>query len=289
MNTRLSYCLCLILLCAFSAHSEPACNRIVSLAPSITEVLFSIGLGKHVVGVTKFDHFPKEVEQISRIGGFLDLNTELVVALRPDLIILLKEQTAFAERFNQLGLSTLVVEHRHVDAILQSLTTIANKCGVEDAAIGKRAQLEQAILQIKEKVAGLKRPRVAAIASRELGAGGIRAAFLSGNDGFYADLIEIAGGEVAYQGATVSLPGISLEGLIALKPDIILDIVPEFTHQGVTLADLKHDWVEVQNSTSLRQARIVFLSDDFAQIPGPRFDQLLLLIARALHPEKFSE
>ena len=251
-------------------------------------MLFELGLGKQVVGVTKFDHYPEAVERIARVGGFLDLNTELVVSLKPDLIVLLKEQASLTQRFEQLGLSTLVIEHRRINGILESLSAVGERCGVVDVGSNARKRLEAEITNFRRRLADTNRPLVAVVAGRDIGAGSIRSAFLSGNDGFYSDLVELAGGKVAYQGATVSLPGVSLEGLIALKPDIILDVVPGFELQGFSLNDLEHDWADARKNIALKNTRIVFLSDDFAQIPGPRFDLLLDVIARAIHPEKFS-
>lgn len=273
----------------FIAPVQAQCNRIVSLAPSVTEVFFELGLGDRVVAVTKFDHYPPQVEQLPNIGGFLDLNTELVVSLKPDLIVLLKEQESFAQRFAQLGLKTLSLEHRHIEGILNSISTVANFCKVEAAGIKKQAQLEDSLNQIKSRVSNLSQPRVAVVVARELGVGSIRSAFLSGNDGFYSDLVRVAGGQVAYQGTTVSLPGVSLEGLIALNPDIILDVVSEFQEQGLTIEQLQLDWKQAQQSSNLAHTRIVFLVDNFAQIPGPRFNLLLEKIAKAIHPEVFGE
>jgi iron complex transport system substrate-binding protein len=108
------------------------CGRIVSMAPSITETLYALGLGDRVVGVERECHYPPEVENVRRtgnVGGYCDPNIEAIVRLKPDLVIMLEEQAQALPQFDKLKLETLVVSHRSIDGVIESFRTIGRVCG----------------------------------------------------------------------------------------------------------------------------------------------------------------
>ena len=99
----------------------PDYNRIISLAPNITETLFALGQGNKVVGVTRFCKYPPEALEKENVGGFFDTNYEAIAALRPDLVILLPEHEKIQKYINKLGLQTLVVHNRCINEILETI------------------------------------------------------------------------------------------------------------------------------------------------------------------------
>ncbi|NQT40991.1 MAG: ABC transporter substrate-binding protein, partial [Planctomycetes bacterium] len=110
------------------------CRRIVSMAPSVTETLFALGLGDRVVGVTRYCKYPPEADEKDEVGGHFDPNFEAIVALRPDLVILLVEQEESRQALNSLGIATLVVRHKDIEGVLESISTIGRVCGAEETA-----------------------------------------------------------------------------------------------------------------------------------------------------------
>ena len=109
------------------------CRRIVSMAPSITETLFALGLGDRVKGETRDSKYPPAVEQVKKnggdIGGYLDPNFEAILALQPDLVVMLEEQSNWLPAFERLKIETLVVNHQTTDGIIESFRTIGRVCG----------------------------------------------------------------------------------------------------------------------------------------------------------------
>ena len=109
-------------------------HRIVSLAPSVTETVFALGLGDRVVGVSRFCRFPPEVEKLPNVGGMLDPNIEAIVALEPDLVLMLIEHEQSLPALEKMGLNCLSVNHQNIEGILASLNTIGQVCDAQPAA-----------------------------------------------------------------------------------------------------------------------------------------------------------
>jgi len=259
--------------------------RIVSLAPSITEVLFELGLGDRVAGVTRYCDYPPEAAEKPVVGGYFDVNYEMLLALKTDLVLHLVEHEDARLRLGDLDIETLAVNHSRVEGILESITVIAERCNVMEEGERLRLSLEKRIQEIQKRYSPLSpRPRVPAserTAPRVLvavgrlmdkGSGG--EIFISGRDGFYDDLIAIAGGVNAYREETLKFPAVSDEGLIRLDPDIILEMVPDLAGEAdrQTLMDL---WRAKRGVRAVREGRVHILGEDYTVVPGPRFVELL--------------
>jgi iron complex transport system substrate-binding protein len=109
-------------------------RRIVSMAPSITETLFALGLEDRVVGVTQYCNYPPEAQDKAKVGGFLNPNYEAILALKPDLVIMLDAEGQSRRVFDTLGLDTLELFHKDIDGILHSMETLGHTFGAEDKA-----------------------------------------------------------------------------------------------------------------------------------------------------------
>src|SRR5437868_2810407 len=112
--------LLILSLSSLNGMAEERCARIVTLAPSLREVLFDLGLGEHIVGVSRFDRYPPEAERIEKIGGFLDPNLEAIVRLTPDIVFILSEHSETGARLTKLHLKTFTVDHRSIRGIIDS-------------------------------------------------------------------------------------------------------------------------------------------------------------------------
>ena len=186
------------------------CERIVSMAPSITETLYALGLGDRVVGVTRFCQYPEEVQSKPRIGGHYDPNFEAILALKPDLIIMLEEHASLLPWFEKLKIETLVVSHKTVAGIIDSFRKIGRVCGKGDEGRRMANQYERQLEWIAEKTRSLSRPRVLLSLDRTFGRGYLADVFVVGADDYFDRIIECAGGENAYRGSKVRYPGLLL-------------------------------------------------------------------------------
>ena len=128
-----------VLLLSLGKPEEPAdikttrqYSRIISLAPNITEILYALGLEDKIIGVTRYCKYPPQATQKKKVGGYLDPNYEIIVAAKPDLVIVFPEQTQPVNHFTRLGIKTLTVEHLSIEDILESIMKIGKSCGAAE-------------------------------------------------------------------------------------------------------------------------------------------------------------
>lgn len=266
-------------------------TKIVSLAPSITEVLFELGLGDRVAGVTRYCDYPPEAVGKSVVGGYFDVNYEMLISLEPDLVIHTVEHEDARTRLTDLGFETLSVNHSRVQGILESITAIADRCGVPERGKDLRLALEKRVDKVREKLLtgtldprytdtpihrypDQERPRVLVAVGRLMDKPSGGEIFISGRDGFYDDLITLAGGVNAYREETLKFPAISDEGLIRIDPDVILEMVPDLAGRD-DMASLLGVWNAKSGVRAVQEGQVHILREDYVVVPGPRFVDLL--------------
>jgi len=262
-------------------------------------VLFKLGLGDRVAGVTRYCDYPPEATEKPVVGGYFDVNYEMLLSLEADLVILLIEHQDALDRLEELGIKTLTVDHSRVTGILESVTTIANRCGEKERGVKLRLALENRISKVQQKVLtgslthrypdtpiprypDQDRPRVLVAVGRLMNKSSGGEIFISGRDGFYDDLVALAGGVNAYREETLKFPAISDEGLVRLDPDIILEMVPDLAGESdrESLMDL---WRSKRGIRAVREGQVHILGDDYVVVPGPRFVDLLEDIAEIIN------
>ncbi len=265
---------------AFS-HSR----RIVSMAPSITETLYALGLGDRVAGVTSYCNYPPQACQKPKIGGYLNPNFEAIVALQPDLVVLLAEAGQPTTAFDKLGLATLRVDHRSVEGILDSIRLIGSACGAGEKARAIVADIDRRLGRIERATAGRTRPRVLIAIDRTLGTGRLEDVYIAGRDGHIDRIIQLAGGTNAYSQGKVRFPVVSPEGILEMDPQVIVDLVPGLAGREVDEAAIRADWESLGGVSAVRRGRVYLVADDFATVPGPRFILFVEKLARLIHPQ----
>lgn len=262
-------------------------RRIVSLSPSVTEILFSLGAGDRIAGVTRYCLYPPEANDKPKVGGFLDPNFEAIVALEPDLVIMRGEPGEPLPAFEELRLPTLVVSQKSIENIYESINTIGGYCGAEEEAARIVADVESRLKLIEEKTAGLDRPTVMFAVDRTLGIGRIEDVYIAGADGFIDRVVELAGGQNACPAGVVRFPVVSSEGIIKINPEVIVDLVALRVQkeQDLTPDVIAADWQQLDEVAAVSRGKVYLVDDDFAFIPGPRFHLLAERLARLIHPE----
>ncbi len=273
-------------------------RRIVSMAPSVTEILFALGLGDRVVGVSNFCNYPAEAAKIDRIGGVMNPNLEAIVAIESDLVVMLHGNKAIYPSLERFGIKTLTVDHKTVEGVLKSIPTIGQACGNSSAARQMVDELRGRMDRVRRKTAGLRRPGVMVSVDRTLGTGRLENVFAAGNEEYFDEMIEIAGGRNVFGDQPVRYPVVSNESIIKTNPEIIIDIISSMN--DTSSADGEHsdaaaineikakasaDWQQLPNVDAVVSGKVFCLTEDFISVPGPRFILLLEKLARLLHPE----
>jgi iron complex transport system substrate-binding protein len=261
--------------------------RIISLAPSVTEVLFALGLGDRVAGVTSFCRYPPEAARLPQVGGYLDLNLEAIVGLDPDLVVLIQDHDAARARLDELGVPTLQVDQADLDGILRSIEEIAARCSVPERGAELVAAISGRLEAVERRVAGLPRPRTLAVVGREVGTGSITTVWVAGPATFYDDVIRLAGGANAAEPSPVLYPELSREGLYHIDPDVIVDLLADLDERGVAAEAAAADWQQLAALRAVRSGRVHALRHELTVVPGPRVAELVEEVAQALHPEAF--
>ncbi|MCL2306209.1 MAG: helical backbone metal receptor [Planctomycetaceae bacterium] len=258
-------------------------QRVIATTPSTAEILFDLGLDEHVVGVCRFCKYPPQVENLPRIGGLLDRDDEAILRLEPDLVIELEENVQSCEKLRSFGIDVLTVNHKTVEGVLDSFLTIGQKFGpdVFQRAQERQAELRKQLAEIERKSRREKPVRVLICVDRERGTGQLLSLYIAGKNPFYQRTLEIAGGVNVAENATLPVPVVSVEEILRMNPEVIIDLctIPSASDvtQGIADWNVLGDTVD-----AVRNGRIYVLTEDYTSIPGPRLILYVEKIAEIL-------
>jgi iron complex transport system substrate-binding protein len=259
-----------------TAQDHP--RRIVSLAPSVTEVLFEAGLGSRVVGVTSYCTFPRQVLGLPKVGGYLTPSYEALIALHPDLVVTLPEHADLEPRLRALGLPVLRLDHRSLDGIVRSIEQAGKRCGAAPAANRAANALRQTLRKLRRDGTG-PRPRVLISFGR---ADDIRQLTAAAPGTIYDDLVEHAGGTNVLTSRVIAYPTLSAESVLRLDPDVII----EFSSGRTDAAVLRRQWNRLDSVRAVKTGRVYVFADEFLSVPGPRLVRFAETVARAIQGDR---
>ena len=262
-------------------------QRIVSTTPSITEMLFALGLGDRVVGVTTFCRYPPAATKLPKIGSYTQPNLEVIVSLRPDLVIIQENPIRLGAKLRGLGLRVLELDHRSVNDIYVSLDKIAGAAGVSERAQSLKASIRSQLDAVRREAAGLPRRRVMFLVGRTPNA--LEGMMAVGKASYLNELMQIAGGDNIFADAVTAYPKISLEEILARDPDVIIDMGEMANTEGVTEADKRRVvrlWDRYPAIRAVREKRVYAVASDIFVVPGPRMVEATREFFRMIHPEQ---
>jgi iron complex transport system substrate-binding protein len=248
-------------------------------------MLFAIGAGDRVVGVSSFDTFPPEVEALPRLGGLVAPDSERVLALRPDLVAIYGTQTDEIARFEAAGIRLYPYRHAGIEGTLETIVALGALTGHAAQASTLVADIRARLAAVAEKVRGRPRPRTVLVFDRARGT--LQGMFASGGTGFLHEMLSIAGAENALADAHRESVQPSHEMLITRAPEVVLEI-SALPRSPEVIARETRAWDTLPSLPAVRAKRIVFLSGSELVVPGPRLAQGTEALARALHPEVFN-
>jgi len=251
--------------------AEPP-QRIVSLVPAVTEILYALGQEKQVVGVTSFCDYPAETKQKPRVGGYADPNLEAILLQQPDLVLLdaAISSPALLAQLERLGLTVYVVNPHGLQETVELLRRMGQITGAPATGEQLAGQLEEAIARARQVGQRCAHPRVLfCVMDQPL--------VVAGPNTLVDDLISVAGGENLVPVGRNRYPTWGNEALLLADPDIILmSIMNNQVDSSARFADLPE-------LTAIRQGRVYHLNPDLVLRPGPRLVQGLKLLVKALH------
>jgi len=268
-------------------QTVPPPTRIVSLVPAVTEMLFAMGAGDAVVGVSSFDTFPAEVASRPRVGALVDPDVERTLALQPDLVVVYDTQDDLIAQLARAGIPIYRYRHGGLADVTDTIRQIGKRVGRAAAANEVATGIERDLDEVRRRVASRPRPRTALIFGRDPGT--LRGLFASGGEGFLHDMLELAGGRDVFADVAQQNLQISTETLLARAPDVILEVHPAAGWTPERVAREQSVWQSLTALPAVRRGRVHILADDRLSVPGPRVAEAVFLMARTLHPDAFGQ
>jgi iron complex transport system substrate-binding protein len=254
-------------------------QRVVSLAPSVTETLFALGFGDRLVGVTTSCDYPAEARKIPEIGGFMSPSLESIAAKRPGLVIGVSSATdpAKAREMERLGLKVTLISLASVNDILNSIKNIARLLGNPQAGETLVRRITLQMDQVKRRVAPAPRRSTLLLV-------GLRPLIAVGGKNFIDELITLAGGKNIAGDATQPWLNLPDEYVVAKAPQVIIE-----AGMGSEREQTAKHWADLKSIPAVQQGRVYRYPSDKILRPGPRIGEGLEEIARLVHPECFAD
>ena len=250
-------------------------NRIISLAPSVTEMLFAIGAGAQVVGVTQFCDFPAEARQKAMVG-YANPNLESLVALEPDLIVAPQEflKPDLIGKLEQLKIPVFMLADRTVEDVFAHIQTLGRMLDRSTEATALGMDLRQQVARVKARTQGAEPVRVLYVLNSE-------PLITVGPGSFIDQLIGLAGGvNVAAKSAT-PYPRLSMEVVLQENPEIL--VFPTGKAEGISESE-QQTWRKWSTLTAVKRGNLRQIPADLLNRPGPRIGKALELLADLFHP-----
>ena len=249
-------------------------QRIISLAPSITEILFALKLGDRVIGVTSYCDFPDEAKAKEKVGDTIKPNLERLIVLKPDLVLIstASQLEKITRQLDQLGIPVFVTSPQSVAGVLTSLRKIGELTGAEQQAEALAAEMQTRITAVQRQATTNSAPRVLYILQ-------LSPLITAGKNTFINDLINQAGGRSISGEETTDYPQFSREAVIARAPEII--IIP--ASHGAELVNIEAVKQAFAATPAIKNNRIVRINPDLVSRPGPRIVEGLEALRAGIH------
>jgi iron complex transport system substrate-binding protein len=257
-------------------------QRIVSLSPDLTEILYGVGAFPRVVGVTNYDTYPPEVAKITRVGQVYNPSFETIAGLRPDLVVINNAQAPFLEdTLKQLGLTVLQTSNRSLEEIYGSIAAIGRATGNQSQAAQLVASTRAGLEHVARRTAPLAKVGAVMIVNRTPGT--LRDLVAATRGSFLAELVAIAGGAIGGEPAKTGYGKLSKEDLLAINPAVILDFVHGM--EGAFAGDPLEAWKAMPELAAVRTHRVYGVNQDYVPHASQRIVQTAELFAKLIHPE----
>ena len=259
-------------------------RRIVSLVPAITEMLFAVGAGSQVVAVSSYDEFPPEVKALPKVGALIDPDTERILALRPDLVVVYGSQTDLEKQLGRSGHRMFSYRHGGITTTLNTIRDIGVATGHRAEADTLVSSLQARLDAVRDRVKGRPQPRTMLVFERQPGT--LREVYASGGVGFLNEMLTIAGGRNVFADVSRESVQPSIETMLARAPEVILEVRAAGLIER-TPSPGPDAWSALSSVPAVRGRRVHLLTGDYLVVPGPRLAAATEALARALHPEAF--
>jgi iron complex transport system substrate-binding protein len=245
-------------------------ERVVSLAPNLTENIFAVGAGDRLVGVTTYCNYPEDAKKIAKVGDTMTPNMETIIALKPQIVFVstASQIETFTKTLESQNITVFVTNPKDLNGVLTNLRQLAEIFGTSEGTAILLNQLQERIGAVDEQVRDKPKVKTFVQISKE-------PLFTIGKESFLTEIIERAGGISVTKDVATPYPKLSKETALALNPDaIILSESPDNTEPNDVF----------KNSTAVKNKKVFKVNADLLSRPSPRIVDALEQIANALNP-----
>lgn len=258
-------------------------QRIVSLSPGLTEMTFALGHGDQLVAVDSYSDYPPEAKDVQpRLNTYPNPSIETIVALQPDVVLSLADSDDSISQMRRQGIPVLKIFPKDFDAAVEAIRTLGRLYGSPDAGDAVTADMLARRDAVVSAVAGAPRPRV----YEELDASEPDKPFVAGPNGFYGQLIDLAGGTNVFGDLPGDVGQVGAETIVQRDPEVIVltDADLPFNPQTPEMVAARPGWNTI---AAVRNKAIYAVPAELYSTPGPRLVQGLEDLAKLLHPDRF--
>jgi iron complex transport system substrate-binding protein len=252
-------------------------DRIVSLAPNLTEIVYAVGAGDSLVGDTEYCDYPEAAKRVAKIGDTMHPSVERIIALKPQVVLVstASQLEAFTKQLDEQKIAVYVTNPRSLDEVFHSIEMLGQLFGHQDTAVSVVADLRQRAGAVEAAMRSAKSVKVFYQVSGE-------PLYTIGRDAYLTDLVRRAGGVSVTAEVPGAFPRFSDEAALAARPEAI--ILPSGGSMGTANSTVA---ASLKNSPAALDGRVYKINDDHLSRPGPRLVDGLEEMARVLHPEAF--
>ncbi len=265
-----------------TSAGPPPPGRIISLAPSITEVLFALGLDEEIVGVTKYCDYPERAKTKPKVGDFISGDIERIIAMKPDLVVATRdgnsEQTITL--LELLGIRVATYQPSTLEEVLDQILVLGKEVGRETQARSLVEECRNKASLVKERVSDAEVVPVLFVFSES-------PLILAGRGTFSDDMIKISGGRNISGDSRVPYPHFSMEEVLARAPEVIIDV--SMGSDAAAEKAVEEYWSRWPELPAVKTHRVHVLDEDYLARPGHRLFEGLIMLAKSIHPERFAQ
>jgi iron complex transport system substrate-binding protein len=266
------------------AESQKHTQRIVSLSPNLTEIIFALGLGDRVVGVSSDSDWPAEAKQKPKMGTFWQPNIETIIAAKPDLVVcesFLQHKEA-AETLKRAGINVASLRIESIEELYSAISIIGQVAGCQDKAEPLAAKIKSDLDQIRTKVSSAKKVRALwAVQTEPMRVVGVKT--------FVNEIIETAGGQNVIAPTGDQYPSIGTEAILTSGAEVIIQSAMGTEDIAKQQETADKFWSRFANLPAVKDKKVYVLEADTVLRLGPRLPDGALAVAKLLHPQIFAQ
>lgn len=252
----------LFFLILFFIFTLQASERIISLSPSVTEIIYALKKGDSLIATSEFSHYPPEAKELESIGGYANPNLEKIISLSPTLVIAQDFSQATLEKLQRFGIKTLMLKLQTIDDIKNAIVKIAQSLHVEENQL-----IDEIQNAIRSAPKSKKSHKVMIVFGLHEDLS--RGIYIAGNDIYFDEIIKICGNTNAYNSNNTNQPSLSYENVIALNPDQIIILHSDASNSGVDKQKALSAWHSLPTNAS-KNRRITVVDESYINIPSER-------------------